>query len=348
MSARLVLLAGALAYLVAALVFVSAGTRRDRSAFAAGSAFNDSGHGLSLAYRYLGSRARPLTRPLDRDATEPGAVVLRARACGARLTLLTPAEQVWVMEGGRLVLAFGEPCRFLAAAGADSASPAAKVFPVWPGVTRFEPGKARPLGAGLPPGTRTLLARGREALASVWRHGRGEVVFLSGPQMLENDGLARAHHLRLLEALVAGRSAVYFDEHLHGLREDKDALDLLMDWGFGPALALAALVGALAFWRAKARVGPPDLDRREAPADAVDLLDSLARLYDRALGARDSLTLYHQHLARAVAQETGLRGEALAARVRDVAGREAEAPVFARALQALNDGYRRLKRAQAR
>jgi hypothetical protein len=104
----------------------------------------------------------------------------------------------------------------------------------------------------------------------------------------------------------------------------------------------------LALWREKARVGPPDADRREAPADAVELLDSLAQLYDRSLGGGEALELYHQHLSRAVAQETGLRGEALAARVSEMTGGRAAAPVFPRALHALNEGYRRLKHAQAR
>ena len=352
---RAVLLAGAAAYFVGTLWFVGGtGTPRDLSAFAAGSVFNETATGLSLARRYLGGRARTLSRRLEPDATEADAVVLRVRPRvtgekpGGRPSILTLAERDWVMAGGRLVLAVDDEVQGpLRVRDSDAGAPA-KVFPIWPGVARFEARTARVLGGGLPAGTRTLVARGRDPFIAVWRHGRGEVVFLASPESLENGGLARADHLALLEALAAGRSAVYFDEHAHGLREDLDALDLLARWGFGPTLLAAALVAGIVLWRERVRVGAPDADRREARADAVDLLDSLAQLYDRALGGGEALRLYQQHLSRAVAQETGLRGDALSARVHDMTGGGVQAPVFSRALHALNDGYRRLKHAQAR
>jgi hypothetical protein len=350
---RVVLLAGAAAYVGGALWFVGGGTSRDLTAFASGSVFNETSTGLSLAHRYLGGRARTLSRRLEPQATEPEAAVLRFRPRHegherkGPPSMLTPGERDWVMAGGRLVLALDADFGPLRVPASGAAAPA-KVFPVWPGVSRFEARTARVLGGGLPAGTRTLVARGRDPFIAVWRHGRGEVVFLASPESLENGGLARADHLALLEALAAGRSAVYFDEYAHGLREDLDALDLLARWGFGPTLLALALLAGTVFWRERVRVGAPDADRREAPADAVDLLDSLAQLYDRALGGQESLRLYQQHLSRAVAHETGLRGDALAARVQDMTGGAGTAPVFSRALQALNDGYRRLKHAQAR
>ena len=352
MTGRSVLLAGAAAYFAGTLAFVALGTRRDPSAFAAGSVFNETSSGLSLARRYLGPRARTLARRLEPDAVEPDAVVLRFRPRVGwrgvdRKGVLTPGEREWVMAGGRLVLALDRSYGPLGTRAGPAARPV-KVFPVWPGVTRFDPGLARVLAEGLPPGTRTMVARGNEALISRWRHLQGEVVFLAAPELLENGALARGDHLGLLEALAAGRSAVYFDEHVHGLREDRDALDLVVDWGFGPSLLGAALLGVLALWREAVRVGPPDADRREAPTDAVDLVDSLGQLYDRALPGGEALRLYRQHLSRHVSHETGLRGDALAARVAEMTGPAAEAPVFPHALQALNAGYRRLKHAQAR
>jgi hypothetical protein len=351
-GARTVLVAGVVAYLAGALLFLTGGSQRDLSAFEPGSAFNDTVSGLSLAHRYLGARARTLARRLEPDAIEHDAAVLRFRPRGRVKdkddnAILTPAELAWVMAGGRLVLAVDQT-RGPVGTRTGQAAPLVKVLPVWPGVARFEPGTPRVLGAGLPAGTRTLVARGPDALIARWRHGRGEVVFLAAPEALENGGLARGDHLGLLEALAAGRSAVYFDEFAHGLRENVDALDMLTRWGFGPTLMAVVLVAGLALWRETVRVGPADADRREAPADAVDLLDSLAQLYDRALGGQEALRLYRQHLSRRVAHETGLRGDALAARVGEMVGPAAQAPVFPRALHALNEGYRRLKHAQAR
>ena len=59
-AARTLLLAGVVAYFGAALWFMGGGTQREPSAFASGSIFNEGSSGLSLAHRYLGTRARTL------------------------------------------------------------------------------------------------------------------------------------------------------------------------------------------------------------------------------------------------------------------------------------------------
>jgi hypothetical protein len=139
---------GALAYFAASLGWLNASRPLNRSAFAAGSVYNTSPDGLSLAYRYLRSRtgASVLARPLDPGEVEPWAVIFRARPrpqrpiredpeegeggdqdeakkAGAKdqgkkakakpklapeAALLTRAEENWVRGGGRLVLALAE------------------------------------------------------------------------------------------------------------------------------------------------------------------------------------------------------------------------------------------------
>ncbi|HBL28935.1 MAG TPA: hypothetical protein DD490_19040, partial [Acidobacteria bacterium] len=94
--------------------------------------------------------------------------------------------------------------------------------------------------------------------------------------------------------------------------------------------------------------------------EAVELLDSLADLYDRALRRGDAIRLYHESFVHAVGAETGLRGAALAARAGTLLeqaseGKGWETPAaednlprdrFERALSTLNQAFRRLQDAK--
>jgi hypothetical protein len=98
-------------------------------------------------------------------------------------------------------------------------------------------------------------------------------------------------------------------------------------------------------------VGPADRDPAESRSEAVDLVDSLAQLYDRALTRRATARLYREGFDKAVALRSGLRGAALARRADELLrGRGPQVPGGAeippsellRVLQAVNEGYRRL------
>jgi hypothetical protein len=128
-------------------------------------------------------------------------------------------------------------------------------------------------------------------------------------------------------------------------------------WGFGPLLLLAGLTAAFAVWRAAVRIGPPERDDRDTRSDAVELVDSLADLYDRALSRGDAIRLYHESFVHAVAAETGLRGPSLEARARDLlaaagsfelppTGQDLPRDRFERTLHTLNDAFRRLQDAK--
>ncbi len=147
--------------------------------------------------------------------------------------------------------------------------------------------------------------------------GRGEVILLGTPEIFANDRLARGDHLALLETLAgpAGARPIYFDERAHGFERHPGTLSLLADWGFGPALLLALLVAAAAFWRARSPHGPPERADPDLRSDVVDLVDALGELYDRALRRVDALRVHHDNLGRTVAAETGLSGSALAGRM---------------------------------
>ncbi len=337
--------------------FLLAPDRTARQAFPPGSAFSTAPDGTSLAFRYLRLRAAraagsgrtaprlvsTLHRPLDLRSVEPDAVVFRVRPIltpgGAAAVdpekeskssrglagLLAPGEAEWLAAGGRLVLALAANYGPLAvdrtaAVGRKPPDGPHKVFPIWPGVRRLAPPDRRGLVAeALPLGHPLYLLDG-QALVSRLPIGRGELVVLACPEVLENAHLGQADHLRLLESLAGGRRAVYLDERVHGLGDSSGTIGLLLRWRLAPALALLALSGLAVLWRGRARLGPPEADPPERRREAVDLVDSLAQLYARALSRREALALYRKALAGAVALRTGLRGAALEARVAELAG----------------------------
>jgi hypothetical protein len=270
-----------------------------------------------------------------------------------RSPLLTMDEEAWVGSGGRLVLGLGGVYGPMDVAPSGGPVHARKVFPDWPGVSRLEPGEegrglvGRPLAAA-----RTLFVRGDRPLVAVLPLGKGEVVLLGAPGMLSNGALGKADHAALLAVLAGKGRPVLFDERAHGFGADASLLALLLEFGLGPSLLVSALGLGLALWRGRVRVGEPEAESEDRRSEAVDLVDSLGALYERALSRSDALRLYAEGLRRAVASRTGLRGPALDKRMEVLTRGVTSAPstdgemtpgAFAEALAAVNDGYRRLE-----
>lgn len=279
--------------------------------------------------------------------------------------LLTAGEEAWVRAGGRLVLALASPYGPLRIEKIEGQAPVRKVFPVWPGVTEVHATSRLGLHGPVLTGFHTVALAGATPVIAREAVGAGEVLLLSCPEVLDNRHLGQAHHLALLEALAGLREgrAVFFDERAHGLGDDSGVTGTLGAWGLGPLLLLALLAAVAAFWRAAVRLGAADRDDRDARdmrSDAVELVDSLADLYDRALGRGDAVRLYHESFVQTVAAETGLRGPALEARARELlerAGGFEPVPAtgpkndlprdrFDRALRTLNEAFRRLQDAK--
>jgi hypothetical protein len=305
-----------------------------------GSTFDTSPSGTSLAFGYLQRRAgrgsvRRLTRPLGGAEVEGHATVFRIRAhrlpsaerlekgtepSGAPVPFLGGAEEAWVQGGGRLVIALAEARGGLSVALDAAGELPLKVHPLWPEVRTLLPSPRRGLGGPLLDQAVTLFASGRRPLVARIALGAGEVFLVSCPEILENALLSKGDHLALLEGLAGRQRPVYFDEHAHGLSQDVGLLALLVDWGLGPALALLALTGLVVLWRGRARLGPPDDTWEDKRSDAVDLVESLGQLYERALRRDEAAALYHGALRRVVSLRTGLRGAALDKRVRELTG----------------------------
>ena len=235
-------------------------------------------------------------------------------------------------------------------------APLAKVFPLWPGVRGLRaPGRRVLRGPGLL-GAQAVFLAGDDPVVARLPVGRGEVVLLACPEVLQNSRLAAGDHLAFLAALAGpergggGSRPVYFDERTHGASADAGLLVLLGRWGLGPALLLGGLAALAAALRRGVRLGPPEREPPDARSDAVDLVDALGELYDRALPRSAALRLYWESFVRTLGIESGLTGEPLAARARELAAgfvppaaeEDLSREGFERALATLNRAHRRL------
>ena len=331
-------LLGVVAYVVAGLTWLAHGPGGSEPA-RPGSSFDTSPSGASLAFAYLQGSGRAvarLARPLRLADVRPEAVVFRLRplspptslrmaergkgrpALPARL--LEPREQAWVEAGGRLVLTVAGAHGPLQVEPVRNAPPPRRVHPRFPGVNALRPAPRRVLAGAALEDAVTLFASGDRPVVARAARGKGEVLLLACPEVLENGLLAGGDHLRFLEALAGEGRPVLFDELAHGVAAEQGLLPLLFDWGLGPALLLAGLAGALLLWRSRARVGPAEDAFEDRRSDAVDLVGSMAQLYERALRRDEAAALYHEWFRRATAQRTGLRGRDLEARVRQMTG----------------------------
>jgi hypothetical protein len=285
----------------------------------------------------------------DRRKAREEARKARAEA-EQRAALLTPDEERHVSRGGRLVLALDAPYGPLGVSPADDDEPLRKVFPALPGVQELRPKSARALdGPGLVDAV-SVFARGDAPVVVRRALGRGEVWLLAQPELLSNEHIGEADHLRLWASLAGGGRPVVFDELAHGLRDDLRAFELLRRWGLGPACALLMLAGLAWFWRRAVPVGAP-APFRDLRSESVDLAEAVGALYQRALLPRDTLVLHHARLVHEAQLRLGLREPAAQERVRALLdgwhppaeGARIGDAEFRHHLEALNRAFRSLR-----
>ncbi len=315
------------AYGVGSALWLGRDPRLARERFDADSVHNTGPEGTSQAFEYLRRRegrdtVEPITLGFAAAATAPDGVLFRLGPDGlgdaedGPHPFLSPVEAEWVAGGGRIVLGLDAGYGEIEVDDPGSRE-VEKVFPIWPGVGTIESPVARALAGDVLEGGHAVLAAGARPVAVRIVSGRGEVFLLAVPEILRNEHLGTADHLALLDALAASRRAVYFDERIHGLVSERGMMDILRRWGLGPLLFSAAVLGVAAAWRRSRRIGPPDRESADTRREAVDLVDSLAVLYEKALTRAAAVRLYREHLSRAAALRTGLAGDALEAWVAD-------------------------------
>jgi hypothetical protein len=301
------------------------------------------------------SKKADLKKDLEKEDDDEGETPQGSLAHPGRFApLVTPDEEEWVRGGGRLVLGIAGRYGPVWADRAPGRQPLTKVFPLWPGVSTLRLLDRRVLqGPALGRAHGVFLA-GESPVVARLPLGQGDVILLSCPDVFHNARLAVGDHLGLLAALAdaGGRARpAYFDELAHGVRADTGLLDVLSRWGLGPALLLAGLVALAVAARQAVRLGPPEREPLDARSDAVDLVDSLGELYDRALTRGDAIRLYWEDFVHSVAVDTGLAGASLTARAQELAagfappasGEDLSREGFERALKALNSARRRAR-----
>jgi hypothetical protein len=167
-------------------------------------------------------------------------------------------------------------------------------------VTRVEPAEGRALPAWALVEAQPVFEHGEAPSVARRAVGSGEVWFLSEPELLFNGRIANADHLALLLALTSGGGPVVFDELMHGVRIDTGVFGLFRDQGFGPAILLAALAACALAWRQAVTIGPPADPWHDPRSESVELVDSMAALYQRSLSPAEALHLYRSHLVHEI------------------------------------------------
>ncbi len=116
---------------------------------------------------------------------------------------------------------------------------------------------------------------------------RGQLVLVTDPFILSNEGIRRDGNLRFAWRLAnALPEPIWFDEFHHGFEARRGLLAYARQRGFGPALSLGLLLAALALWRARASAEPLSPPAPARPLGPVAHVEPLAaRLH--ALGARE-------------------------------------------------------------
>jgi hypothetical protein len=150
-----------------------------------------------------------------------------------------------------------------------------------------------------------------QLLAAVVKRGKGDVIVLSDPRLLNNHLLARADNSVLAAHLLAPRGEpVVFDEFYHGLSVRGNVLYLLTLPGVAAVtVALLAAIGVWA-WRSAVFLGPPLADPEHSRRDVREYIDAMADFFARASDAPSFLASeVRDGVLRNVSQELKLPAE---------------------------------------
>ncbi len=313
MSRRHVAVAGVLGVALLVAVVLASPPRGDPALSRFPSTGSTRSPGVAAAARWLTATGRPHRRVVD-DAAPPRA--------GEVWLLLAPAQALDEGEvsavvdhasaGGVVVWALGEAAearqpalarRLQArrlAGGGPGAGPGAGPHPLFDGL--ILPGAAGGVASDLP-GARAVLGDADRPGAVAIPIGRGEVVLLPGPELLDNRHIGEGDALSLWVRLAA-RGPIAFDE-----RHLRPAAPRPMEGSSPPVLlglqlGLVVLLLAAAAWPRFGALRPPP-PGGSGPTTG-DYLVSLADLYRRAGAEPELASATWERLRRRLERDAGV------------------------------------------
>jgi hypothetical protein len=158
------------------------------------------------------------------------------------------------------------------------------------------------------PGPVLNFVNDRGALLIDYRHGNGQIILLSDPYLVANNGINRADNLQLAINVVAGKQGmIAFDEFHQGRSYSQNAL--VQYFSGTPILALCgqlALIGLAVVWSRGTRFGRPlplaHVDRRSS----LEFVASMAELQQRAKAHDLALENIYGRVRRALVRHAGV------------------------------------------
>jgi uncharacterized protein DUF4350 len=153
-----------------------------------------------------------------------------------------------------------------------------------------------------------LLLAGGDPILLELEIGRGKLLLLSEPRLLQNGAIARAAHARLavraIERLAAHAhtNKIYFEEFSHGAREANDVIALVLGprarWPTLQILAVALVWVSFVAFRRRSIV-PKEVPPRRSRHEVIDAMASLFfRAGDTEGAARRLIALSRRRIAR--------------------------------------------------
>jgi hypothetical protein len=290
-----------------------------------GSVFSGAPDGTRVLYDYLGKiGARPhILQQFEKLPPTDSTIVAVSPFPRAFSTTEGRALSAWVRAGGRLALVGTQ----VEGIPGLEAGPADLALATLPGTSHVEaPILPAPFAdgvRGIRVGTKRLLADGpnwvthfkdlRGQIVISRAVGQGEIVWLSDPLPISNEGIGQADDARFATILAARRPDVYFDEYHHGYVSGGGIWDRLGDGGRVASLLVAAaiLVGLLASAR---RLGPPVTEVGPAAERTTAWVGPLAELYRKAEARNEALASLAEGLRRSLTRRYGTLAAGLAAR----------------------------------
>ncbi|GEM_PF-6015331 len=225
----------------------------------------------------------------------------------------------WVQEGGTLVLAGlppppkeedGIPTKtlgdILGLARVQASVPADPCDLETSSWTGFRGARAEQHWRRLPRGGKALLGTPQAPVLLSFPLGQGKILALAEPSWLENGHLQEADRLRMaLHLLVSPGLPVWFDEHRHGMKEERGLAWILERYGLLPAAVSIVLFLGLLVWRTSAPERTRPLDEAVRPPVRDALVETRASLYARSLSSKELLDLLEKNGRASLAEALG-------------------------------------------